>query len=424
MDAIRQAADAAHARFGPSSAERWMTCPGSVALTRDIPGTSSWYADEGTAAHTLASRALTYNKPAAFFHGEQIQAGDNVFTVDDDMARYVQVYLDLVHSYVGAGTLLVEQRVSFSEALGVPEQFGTSDAIILSPCGKHMAVVDLKYGQGVRVAAQDNPQLKLYAVGTLETLWPIFPDVETVETVICQPRLDSIDSATYTVAELAGFMRVAKLAAQAALEGCRELDRTGGIPEALFRPSETACNFCPAKATCDALRKHVSALVYDDFEVLDAPESIEVLGAPKVPDAGKIGQMYGYLELIEDWCREVRAHVERLVFAGVPVIGPDGQRMKLIQGRRGNRTWRNEQEAEARLAGLVPPDKLYKPRELVSVSDVDKMFNRKATKAHWEALQDLITQSKGKAKVALGSDPAPAYTEEADADEFEDLGNG
>jgi hypothetical protein len=141
-----------------------------------------------------------------------------------------------------------------------------------------------------------------------------------------------------------------------------------------------------------------------------------------VPQGPKLGQLYGYLELIEDWARGVRAEVERQVFAGMEVIGPDGQRMKLVEGKKGNRKWRDEQLAEGRLAGLVPPDKLYKPRELVTVSAVDKMFNRKATKAQWEALQDLIVQSKGKAKVTLGSDPAEPYTPDADADEFEDLG--
>lgn len=422
--AIRQARDAAHARFSPSSAERWMTCPGSIALTRDIPNPSSEYADEGTAAHTLASRALNYNKPAAFFHGEEIQAGERVFIVDDEMASNVQVYLDEVHARMGDGALMVEQKIEFSNAIGVPGQFGTADATILSADGKHLTVIDLKYGQGVRVEAQDNPQLKMYAAGVLETFGDVFYELETVETVVVQPRLEHIDFATYTIAEIAEFMRVAHFAAQAALEGCKALDDTGVIPPELFRPSDDACFFCPAKATCEALRKHVSALVYDDFETLEDPDVLDVIGAPTIPTGDKLGKLYGHLELIEDWCRGIRAEVERMVFAGMTVIGPDGKPMKLVEGKRGNRAWRDEQEAEQRLAGLVPPDKLYKPRKLITVSDVEKMFNKKATKAQWEQLQDMITQSKGKAKVTLGSDPAPPYTPDAASDEFEDLDNG
>jgi len=196
------------------------------------------------------------------------------------------------------------------------------------------------------------------------------------------------------------------------------------IPEELFKPSEDACFFCPAKPTCTALRKHVSALVFDDFETLEDPTVLDITGAPTIPAGEKLGTLYGYLELIEDWARGVRAEVERMVFAGMEVIGPDGQRMKLIEGKRGNRKWLDEQKAEATLAGILPPDKLYQPRKMISVSDVDKMLNKKATKATWETLQDLITQSKGAAKVALGSNPAPAYVAEADSNEFEDLGNG
>lgn len=425
MADLRQADDAEHARFSPSSSERWMTCPGSIALTRDIPNTTSEYAAEGTAAHTLASRALTYEKPAAFFHGEQIEADGRVFIVDDEMASAVQLYLDEVNARVDRGdTLMVEQQVEFSEAIGVPKQFGTADAIVLAATGKRVTVVDLKYGMGVKVYVEENKQLMSYAVGVLETYDAIMSDVEEVDLVVVQPRLDHIDSWTVSVERLRAHAKEMHLAAQAALEGIRTLDLTGAIPAELFKPSEDACFFCPAKPTCEHLRRHVSALVFDDFDTLDEPEVIDIKGAPPVPAGDKLGQLYGYLELIEDWCRGVRAEVERMVFAGMDVIGPDGQRMKLVEGKRGNRKWKDEQEAERRLAGLVPPDRLYKPRQLISVSDVDKMFNKKATRAQWETLQDMITQSKGKAKVTLGSDPAPAYTPEADANEFEDLDNG
>lgn len=421
MDTLRQAHDAEHARFSPSAAERWMTCPGSIALTRDCPSTSSVYADEGTAAHTLASRALTYGKPAAFFCGEQTQVGKSVFTFTTEMCDYVQMYLDDVRGRVGSGTLMVEQRIEFSRAIGVPKQFGTSDAIILSDDGTRVQIGDLKYGQGVKVYVEENKQLMTYAVGVLETFDAIMDGVEEVDLFVCQPRLDHLDSWTVSVERLRQHAAEMRLAAGAALEGLQSLDATGEIPAELFKPSDDACFFCPAKGTCDALRRHVSAMVFDDFETLDDPEALAVVGAPPAPPTNRLGELYGALELIEDWCRGIRAEVERMVFAGMEVIGPDGQRMKLVEGKKGNRKWRDEQEAESRLAGLVPPDKLYKPRELVSVSNVQKMFDKKATKAQWEALQDLIVQSKGKAKVTLGSDPAPPYTPEADSDEFEDM---
>jgi hypothetical protein len=280
MEALRQAADAEHARFSPSSADRWMTCPGSIALTRDCPSTSSFYADEGTAAHTLASRALTYRKPAAFFCGETTQVGQRVFTFDEEMCNFVQLYLDEVGTRIGDGTLMVEQKIEFSQAVGVPGQFGTSDVIVLSADGKRAQIGDLKYGQGVKVYVEENRQLMTYAIGVLETFDVIMGDVEEVDLFVCQPRLDHLDSWTVSVERLRQHAAEMRLAAGAAIEGLHALEITGKVPAELFKPSDKACFFCPAKATCEALRHHVSKLVFDDFETLDDPEVLEVTGRP------------------------------------------------------------------------------------------------------------------------------------------------
>lgn len=396
-----------------------MVCPGSVALTRDILATSSAYADEGTAAHILASRALTYSRPAAFFAGEQIQVGQTVYIVDNDMAGHVQMYLDEVNARIGKGTLMIEQRVGFSEAIGVDDQFGTSDAIILSEDCKTAEIGDLKYGQGVKVIAKENEQLMTYAVAVLETFDTIMGDVEKVELFVVQPRLDHIDSWTCTVEQLREHARKMRLAAQAALEGCAVLDATGEVPAILFRPEDEACRFCLAKVDCKALREKVSKAVYDDFKALDAPEALSVMGEPSVPAADRLGATFGVLELIEGWCRAVRAEVERMVLAGMTVIGPDDKPMKVIEGKRGNRAWVDERKAEGLLAGLLPADKVYKPREVITPSAADKLLNKAATREQWKNVETLITQARGKPKVALGSDPAPAYHAEADASEFE-----
>lgn len=395
-----------------------MTCPGSIALTRDSARTSNFYADEGTAAHEIAQRGLTYNKPAAFFIGEQIQVGNNAFTVDEDMADHVQVYLDEVNNRVGDGTLMIEQRVEFSQSIGVPGQFGTADAIILSSDGKHVTVIDLKYGMGVQVQSQDNPQLKMYAAGVLENFGDVYYELETVESVVVQPRLQHIDSATYTIAEIAEFARQAAIAAQAALEGCAVYDTVGEVPDVLLVPSDEGCMFCPAKGTCPKLRAHVSALVYDDFKALDAPEALLVMGDPAPPKQMNLGPLYGVLDLIEGWCRGVRAEVERQVMAGITIVGPDDKPMKVVEGKKGNRTWIDEKQAEGLLAGFVSADKLYKPRKLISPADADKLLKKQK-----DVIVPLVKQAPGKPHVALGSDPRPPYSGSAEADEFADLGD-
>jgi hypothetical protein len=394
-----------------------MTCPGSIALTRDAERTTNFYADEGTAAHEVAQRALTYNKPASFYIGEEIQVGHNVFVVDEDMAEHVQVYLDEVMNRVGDGTLMIEQRVEFSQSVGVPGQFGTADAIIISSDGKRATVIDLKYGMGVQVYVEENPQLLTYSAAVLETYGIVMDDVEEMEMVVVQPRLQHIDAWTCPIGRVWKHTDAMKLAAAAALEGCALVEAGGEVPDALLVPSDEGCMFCPAKATCPKLRAHVSALVYDDFKALDAPEALLVMGDPAPPKQMNLGALYGVLGLIEGWCRGVRSEVERQVMAGITIVGPDDKPMKVVEGKRGNRSWKDEKEAEALLAGFVAADKLYKPRKLISPADADKLLKKQK-----DIIVPLVQQAPGKPHVAFGSDPRPPYVASADADEFADLG--
>jgi hypothetical protein len=415
-----------HARFSPSSMPRLLQCPGSVALTRDAPDTTNIYSAEGTAAHYLAARALTYDKPASFFLGEQIDASGYVFTVDEVMSPAVQIYLDEVNARVGDGALLVEQKVSFSQAIGVPDQFGTADAVILSGDGKRLSVGDLKYGLGVKVYAKDNAQLLTYGLGTLETFDVVLDlsALEEIELWICQPRLEHIDSWTVSVDQLRAHAAEIRLAAHAALEGCDVMDATGVVPDELLRPSESACRFCKARATCPKLRETVAAVVFDDFKALDEPDRIQVQGDPAVPPPDRLGEIYGVLDLIENWCRSVRGEVERMVLAGMTILGPDGLPMKLVEGKKGNRSWRDEEQARDVLCTLLGPDKAYQPPKLVTPSAVEKTLGKKRKAEFTDLIAPLTAQAPGRPKVVLGSFAGAPYHAEAGSAEFEDLDGG
>jgi hypothetical protein len=402
-----------------------MTCAASYPLNRDVPRSSSKWAADGTASHTLANRAFTYNKPAAFWLGEQIEADGFVFLVDEERAGYVQQYVDYVLGHVFYGdTLMSEEQIGFSEAIGVPDQFGTADNIVVKADGKHIDVFDLKYGMGERVDAEENTQGLTYASGVLETYAPIFPDVETITVHIHQPRIDHVTKFETTVARIRQHNAAMKAAAIRCLEAEAHYDVGGAdsIPAEFYAPEDKACRWCAIKHGCVALQRKVSEAVYNDFQALDDPAPLIVEPAPPVPSGERLGAMFGLLDTIEDWCRAVRGEVERMVQAGMTVTGPDGLPMKLIEGKRGNRAWTDPATVEGVLVGLLPPEKVYKPRELVTPSAVDKLLNKKATKAQWETLVPFVKQAPGRPKVVLGSNPAAPYEAAAGADEFADLG--
>jgi hypothetical protein len=166
----------AHALLGASKAHRWMACPGSIALEHDLPDTPSPHAEEGTRAHELAAAWLE----------QRFEAFKNA---PDEMEENVRFYVEYVRREAVGHQLLIEQRVDYSDVIGAPNSFGTADCIILA--GDTIKIIDLKYGMGVRVDAEENEQLMLYALGALET-FGLLGGFTKAKLVIVQPRLNHI----------------------------------------------------------------------------------------------------------------------------------------------------------------------------------------------------------------------------------------
>ncbi len=404
-----------HSLFSPSAAHRWIPCPGSMAFPENTQDNdSSTFADDGTASHEWASQALSQGFDAGSLLDDTVELNGKIYTMDEERAGYVQMYLDDVRRRAIGGYLFVEQRVDISEILG-EGQGGTTDAAIVLP-EKHLLIVeDLKYGRGERVCAsydgEPNYQLALYALGLLKDA-AMLGEIYEVTLVICQPRLGHIDEFTLSVADLIEFAGKAKLAVEHA---SKAMAGTASEMVAYMNPGEKQCRWCRAKAFCPAAAKRIAAEVRADFDTIAADP-------PAVPqEEGALERAYSILPFIQDWCGAVAQEVHRRVREG-SFMGSDGQPMKFVEGKPGKRQWADEKAATAalvaELGGLA-----YEPQKVITAPAAGKLLDKKATKQLWkETFEPLIKKAPGKPVLALGSDPRPAFAGVADANEFDELG--
>lgn len=393
----------AHARLSPSGAHRWMRCPGSIVLEAEFPDDSSRFAAEGTLAHDIASMVLTdpeYVIPV----GETGTADGFTFPITRGMADYVMDYCKLVWEYAEGGSLMVEQRVDFSRVIGVPDSFGTSDAVILK--GDELIVMDLKYGMGVKVDAMENEQLQLYALGALEAVSLYSDDVRNVTMVIHQPRLNHVAEYCVPVEVLREFGAKAKEAAQR-VELAQSLD---GV-EAMLTPGEKQCRFCKAKATCPALLAEVTDIVHETATLADFADLMPVQPNSDTSD-NYLSIAMSKVDLVEGWCKAVRAETERRLLDGKAVDG-----WKLVEGRKGNRAWTDEAEVEEmfKKSFRLRDDEMY-TRKLISPTAAEKLL--KDNPKRLKRAMELTSRAEGKPSVAPAADKRPALAVSNLADEF------
>jgi hypothetical protein len=384
--------DYEHAKLSPSNAHRWMACPGSHALEL----------------------------------GEEFVDRCFAMEVTDEMVELVQVYLDAVRSrieeYKLAGAeqveLLVEQRLPLDQITGEAGATGTGDAVIVAvwPNGDALIeVIDLKTGRGVEVDAVENPQLQLYALGAIENVGLLY-EITRVRMSISQPPLSAtLREWEIGIDDLRKFESHAKERAFHALNVAK-LEK----PETIhfhLRPGEKQCRFCKAKADCPKLAAFVEEGVGADFEALpQLDEGAFVEETIHNADDADLSTKMAAVDLIEDWCRAVRAEVERRLLAGTPVPG-----YKLVQGKRGARAWANAEEVEATFKSMrLKQEEMY-DFKLISPTTAEKLL--KDSPKRWNRVTPLITQSDGKPSVAPESDKRPALVITPVEDDFAVVGD-
>ena len=376
----------AHAELGPSSAERWMTCPGSVTLSRGISDSGSDNANEGTMMHSFSAMCLEDGMDAYAYIGTIDK--ETGLTLDAKQAIDVQMYVDHVRDIVSStgGSLLVEQRLPIGWMTGEKGAAGTADAVIIAP--DELIVVDAKFGFKL-VEAEENKQLQMYAAAAYDEL-KIGYDFKSVRIVIVQPRLNATPEWTTTPDALMEFAAEVAFAADSVAEHTD-----------VYVPSEKGCQWCRAKAICPAIK----AKVMDDFDTV----------VPETADSDDLARVMANANLIESWVKSIRAEVEKRLLAGVAVLG-----YKLIQGKKGNRKWADAAEAEAALKSMrVKHDQMY-DYSLASPTSIEKLVKAEEIgPRQWVKIQELITQSEGTPSVAPESDKRPALSQTASLSDFD-----
>ena len=383
-----------HAVLGASSAKRWLNCPPSARLEEKLKGIfgdgRSPYAEEGTKAHALAELKLYHELGRVNdfnFTAQRKQMGE----LPADMERATDEYVDIVLSKYyaarqacGDAGIYIEQRLSFSR--WVPHGFGTGDCVIVSDA--MLEVLDYKHGAGVKVDAADNPQARLYGLGALDLFGKLY-DFTEVRNTIVQPRVreDPVTEETLSRADLLAWG-----------EGIKETAHDAWLGKGEYKPGEW-CRFCAAKAICAARAAESMTLFTHGFQAPGVIADEDIPGILKVADTA------------EAWIKDIRAYARRQALKGQRWDG-----FKLVRGRKGNRTWKDEEQVQEQLTRAGYGAEQYMSHKLKGPAEIQELLGKPAFDA---LVKQYVTQSEG--ALNLVPDTAKgAEVSSADAD-FSDL---
>lgn len=299
-----------HAVLSASSSHRWLSCPPSGLANHGAKDTPSEFALQGTDAHSLCEYKLRT------LLGENLESPvENLTYYDEEMESSANDYtsfdfseFEKVKELCTDPLILIEQRMDFSK--WVPEGFGTGDCIIVSD--ETIKVIDFKYGLGILVGAENNPQMVCYALGALALFDGIY-DIKNVEMTIFQSRRDNVSTFTIIKEELLTWAEeVLKPTALLASKG-----------EGEYKAGEH-CQFCKIKATCRKRAEYNLKLVRYDFKM---PEKLEDAEVEVI--LSKVDELISWANDIKEYALKAALH------------GKKWSDFKLVEGRS-NRKYTND----------------------------------------------------------------------------------
>lgn len=387
-----------HSIFSPSSSEMWLNCPASLIANMQVrqngEDKGSEAASEGTVAHEMAEIWLKTGKKPLHLVGEIRKIGDYDVEITQEMLGYVADYVNWCNDQ--QGDKFVEVKVDFSHLTPVPNQKGTSDHVCCSQ--DKLTITDLKYGMGVKVDAENNTQLQIYALGVLNDFGFIY-DFKTVEMRICQPRLQHFSTWEISIEQLLAFGEYVKERAKLAWQ-----------PDAPRKVSEKGCLWCKVKPQCPEKAKELEALVDEVFaestddEVMERIDNGEYLrNFPEIKQLSmeQVEKIYSKIKPVKSFLEEI----EKKLF-DFALKGGKMHAYKLVAGHT-TRKWQDEKDVVDFFVKNGVSEDDFNPRSLVSPAQAEKLC--KLSGIPIDELFSCLASRSGKPTIAPIEDKRPTY---------------
>lgn len=361
-----------HAILSPSSAHRWLNCTRSARLELEFSDKETAAAAEGTAAHALCEhkvkKALKQrsSRPVSQFDSDEMEE------LTDAYRDYVIEKLTQERQICPDAQMFIETRLDLTPY--VPGSYGTCDCLIVSD--KKLHIIDFKYGQGVLVEAERNPQMMLYALGALDIYYGLY-DFKEVEMTIFQPRRENVSTWSESVDELRKW-------AHEELKSKAELADSG---EGEFSSGDW-CLFCKAAIKCRARAQAKLELAKQEFSLppLLTDEEIEDI-LPKLSDLTK-------------WANDILAYATDAALNH----GKQWKGFKVVEGRSVRKY--SDEDAVIKAAKSAGYTDIFKT-SLITLTEMEKLMGKKKFK---ETLGGLVIKPQGKPTLVPAADKRPAIT--------------
>jgi len=379
--------DRAHALLSASGAHRWMNCTPSALLESQFPDTTSEAAKEGTLAHEMAEAKLQHLFNTQNYRKAKLTRTLNKIKKSELYQPEMDMYTDDYVAYIRKAAMefkkvphiAIETRLDLRAY--IPDGFGTADCIMIGENTLH--IIDLKYGKGVPVSAENNPQLMIYALGALMR-YRLLYHIDTVKISIVQPRIDNTNSWELSARELAAFGETVKELASIAIKG-----------EGDYKPGDW-CKFCRARQQCRARADKNIELAF------------EIDKKPSLISNEEVGEYLRKGEDVAKWLTELQDYALAECLAGRDVDG-----YKAVEGR-GSRAWTDMDAAFEAITEDGTDEAMLYERKPLTLAQVEKLMG----KAHFaDVAGEFVVKNPGKPTLVPSTDKREAITNKITAKE-------